>query len=186
MRPDSVDEIILEETTSWHILNTAVFHPYLISLLEGEERRTEALITVQLQNIGDVIEEERQLCLRWHPSSAPELPLGATEKIITELAACALAGVVVHYYAGVHMYDVATEGDRFDYWCDLIGDTEGDDVGLEVSGTQSSVETEVANRQRQKVRQLLSNPHGMNGFVVVSSFATNTVRFSYHRFGEGE
>jgi hypothetical protein len=182
MRPDSVvDEIILEETTSWHLLNTALFHPYLIALLEGEERQTEALITVQLQNIGDII-EERRLHLIWQASSAPELPLGVDAETITEFAACALASIIASRYAGLQIRTVGTRGDRFDYWCRM----EYTDFGLEVSGTQVSDESELNNRHRQKVRQLLSNPHGIDGFVAVSSFPTNTARFSYHRFGEGE
>jgi hypothetical protein len=160
MRPDAVDEIILE----------------------GEERQTEAVITVQLQNIGDVVEEVRQLRLRWDTSSAPELPLGVGIKTITEWAACALASIVVSHYMGLRMRAVATEGDRFDYWCRI----QNMDFGLEVSGTQVLDEAELTTRQRQKVRQLLSNPYGINGFVIVTSFATNIVRFSYHRLDEGE
>jgi hypothetical protein len=72
---------------------------------------------------------------------------------------------------------VAAEGDRFDYWVD-DGQRE---YGLEVSGTLTD---DVEARHRVKVRQLLENPFGVDGFVVVVGLANRRAICSFHRIQE--
>ena len=55
------------------------------------------------------------------------------------------------------------------------------EYGLEISGTLTE---EVEARHRAKVSQLLDNPYGVDGYVVVVGFATRSAIFSYHRFQE--
>lgn len=55
--------------------------------------------------------------------------------------------------------------------------------GLEVSGT---ITNEVEALHREKVRQLRSNPYGVDGYVVVVGFAARTAIFSFNRFTEEE
>jgi hypothetical protein len=52
---------------------------------------------------------------------------------------------------------------------------------LEGSGT---VEEDVEQRHRRKVRQLRANPYGVAGYGVVVGFQARRVIFSFHRFGE--
>jgi len=99
------------------------------------------------------------------------------ERVITEWAAYGLACVVIALYAGLTVRAVAAEGDRFDYWVD-----DGQyDYGLEVSGT---VGNDLETRHRAKVRQLCDNPYGVDGYVVVVSFASRRVVLSFHRCQE--
>lgn len=52
-----------------------------------------------------------------------------------------------------------------------------------MSGT---VDEDVEQRHRQKVRQLHDNPYGVDGYVVVVGFAARRAIFSFHRFAEDE
>jgi hypothetical protein len=88
-----------------------------------------------------------------------------------------VACVVVTLYAGLTVCEVAADGDRFDYWVD-DGRYE---YGLEVSGT---LRADVETRHRAKVRQLCDNPYGVDGYVVVVSFATRRVIMSFNRCPE--
>jgi hypothetical protein len=84
---------------------------------------------------------------------------------------------VVSLYAGLHVREVAGNGDRFDYWVD-DGERE---YGLEVSGTTTY---DIETRHRAKVRQLRENPYGVDGYVVVVGFTTRKIIFSFNRFEE--
>jgi len=105
------------------------------------------------------------------------LPPGVPETTVTEWAALGVACAVVWHYGGLRLSAVSLDGDRFDYWVDR----EGRRWGLEVSGT---VVEDVEQRPRQKVRQLLDNPYGVDGYVVVVGFAVRRVIFSFHRIAE--
>jgi hypothetical protein len=66
---------------------------------------------------------------------------------------------------------VAQIGEGGDYWlC-------GHDYLVEISGTETG---ELEQRHRQKVEQLLDNPYGRDGFVVVCCFTTQRIIFSFH------
>lgn len=179
------DECSLEEAARDQPFGAALFLPFVIARLRGSEdpEIAEALLSVRLQNIpqegNDAAgheERRRMLRLRWNPDSAPTQPFGVQERTVTEWAACGIAcAVVSHYAPGLRIRTVALEGDRFDYWVD----DGSQDRGLEVSGTMT---TDVEARHREKVRQLLANPHGVDGYVVVVGFATQEVVFSFHRF----
>jgi hypothetical protein len=85
--------------------------------------------------------------------------------------------MMVALYAGLTVREVAADGDRFDYWVD-----DGrQEYGLEVSGSTGE---EIETRHRAKVRQLCNNPYGIDGYVVVVSFATHHVILSFNRCQE--
>jgi len=167
----------LEDIDQTHRLGAALFIPFTILRLRGDSETTEATLTVALRNIGDTAETQHTLHLSWLPESIPRQPPGVPERVITEWAACGIACVVVAFYAGLTIREVAADGDRFDYWVDdgLY------EYGLEVSGTMGE---DLAARQRAKVRQLCDNPYGVDGYVVVVSFATRHIILSFHRCQE--
>jgi hypothetical protein len=167
----------LEDIDQTHAIGAALFVPFTILRLRGATAATEATLTVELRNLGDVSSSQRTLHLSWSSTSVPTQPLGVPERVITEWAAYGLACVVIALYAGLTVRAVAAEGDRFDYWVD-----DGQyDYGLEVSGTLGS---DLETRHRAKVRQLCDNPYGVDGYVVVVSFASRRVVLSFHRCQE--
>jgi hypothetical protein len=170
------DTYRLEDIDQAHHIGAALFVPFTILRLRGDTATTEATLTVELQNLGDV-SQQRTLHLSWSSASVPTQTLGVSERVITEWAACGLACVVIALYAGLTIREVAADGDRFDYWVD-DGHYE---YGLEVSGTMG---TDLDTRHRAKVRQLCDNPYGVDGYVVVVSFVTYHIRLSFHRCQE--
>jgi len=82
---------------------------------------------------------------------------------------------LVPLYARLRVLSTAQEGDRFDYW---VGNDERQ-WGLEVSGT---IDEDLHTRHRAKIRQLLSNPFGVDGYVAVTKFSTRESLFSLHRY----
>jgi hypothetical protein len=109
----------------------------------------------------------------------PRQPLGVPERTITEWAACGVACAVLARYTSMRICAVTGDGDRFDYWV-RDGDQE---YGLEVSGT---ITDDLETRLRLKIRQLCTNPYGVDGYVIIVGFSTNEVIFSFHRFAEDE
>lgn len=93
--------------------------------------------------------------------------------MITEWAACCLAGVIVPLYAELQLLQVTLAGDGFDFW---VGN-ESNEFGLEISGTQVG---DLALRHRQKVQQLLASRHDIAGFVSVTRFRPLRSILSFH------
>lgn len=174
------DECQIEDVLSHQHIGASVFLPFVIARLQAGTTANEAILAVNLRNITDEADTNRVLRIRWDAANVPAQPLAVQDKVITEWAACGIACVVTTVYTGLQVLDVADEGDRFDYW---IGGT-GPDYGLEVSGTLMEDRNEVGARHRAKVRQLRSNPHEANGFVVIADFTRREIVFSFHRFAE--
>jgi hypothetical protein len=158
-------------------LPRGVFVPFVIARLQGESGATEASLTVSLRDVGSAGEQQRQLRLSWSAASAPAQSLGVPERAVTEWAACGVACAVLAVYSQMRIRAVTMDGDRFDYWVD----DDQREYGLEVSGTTAE---EVEARHRAKARQLRDNPYGVDGYVIVTGFATREVIFSFHRFEE--
>ena len=167
----------LENIDRAHRVGAALFMLFAIERLRGDSETTEATLTVELRNIGNSSQTQRTPHLSWSPDSMPTQSLGVPERVVTEWAACCIACVVVALYAGLTVREVAADGDRFDYWVD-DGQYE---YGLEVSGTLGE---DLETRHRAKVRQLCDNPYGVDGYVVVVSFATRHVILSFNRCQE--
>lgn len=90
---------------------------------------------------------------------------------------CDCLCVVVHAYARLQVRAVTEDGDRFDYW---VSDGRRQ-FGLEVSGTLTG---DLETRHRIKAEQLLDNPFGVDGYVVVVDFTARRVIFSFHQYEE--
>lgn len=174
---DALGEYRLEDIVLDHQIGAGVFVPFVIARLQGEQRATEAMLTVALLNFKNVPNHQEQLRLYWSSSSAPTQPFGVQERTITEWAALGLACVVLARYTPMRISQVAADGDRFDFWV-----SDGNrEYGLEVSGTMTA---EIEARHRSKVRQLLETPYEIDGYVIVAGFAENKVICSFHRFAE--
>ena len=171
------DEYRLEDIARDHAIDAAVFVPFAIVRLCGETAATEATLQVQLRDVGDTGESRRAVRLVWSADGVPKHPLAVQDRTVTEWAACGVACAIMSLYAKLRLRSVAADGDRFDYW---VGDGQHE-YALEVSGT---ITDDVEARHRIKVRQLLENPFGVDGFVVVVGFATRSAILSFHRFEE--
>ena len=175
--PLDSDEYALEGIAHVHLIDARIFIPFVIARLsEGQEVTSDELL-VTLRDVGDG-PAQRLLKLIWSKDSTPTQSLGVPERTVTEWAACGVACVALAVYTSLRVRAVTVNGDRFDYWVD-DGKRE---YGLEVSGT---VADDLKARYRLKVRQLLDNPYGVDGFVIVVGFGTREVSFSFHRFEEG-
>ena len=97
---------------------------------------------------------------------------------LVELAAVAVALLLVHRVVPLGTLNVMESGGRADYRATLVRRV------LEVSGTQSLVD--LARRQRQKITQALANPFGWDAYVVVCAFCSegHRVQMSGHFWEE--
>lgn len=172
-----LDEYSLEAIGQEHPVSVGMFVPFAIARLQRDSTSSESRLRVRMRGIDGQRAEERALRVSWSQESRLEQPLAVQEHIITEWAALALACVVIAKYTPLRLRAVALQGDRFDYW---VSDGQRD-FGLEVSGT---MEEDIEGRHREKVRQLLSNPYGSDGYAVAVRFASAEILFSFHRFGE--
>jgi hypothetical protein len=91
---------------------------------------------------------------------------------IVEYAAVAVAFLLVTEIGNCTITEVTLRGDKTDYF---LNDRE---FMLEISGTEKA--RQGASRHKQKTAQLLANPYGKEGYVVVCCFSNQTARFSFH------
>ncbi len=173
-----LDEYLLDDIVTDNHIYAEFFIPFvLVRLLSVNSNGNEALLSIRLCDIGQQGERQRILHLSWLQSTPPVAPLPIQSKVVTEFAACGIACVLVPFYARLRVLSTAQEGDRFDYW---IGDDERQ-WGLEVSGT---MDEDLHVRHRAKIRQLLSNPFSVGGYIAVTRFSTRESIFSFHRYRE--
>jgi hypothetical protein len=99
---------------------------------------------------------------------------------LVELAAVALALILVKRVVPLGRLDVTDYGARADYRARKRKRV------LEISGTE--VPAELGRRHREKVAQARNNPFGWAAYVVVCAFspAGHRIRFSQHPFPETE
>jgi|OpeIllAssembly_1097287.scaffolds.fasta_scaffold139252_1 hypothetical protein len=160
-----------------HPIGADIFVPFAVVRLGGQVGVTKAELLVELRGVGGGGASERRLELCWSADSVPAQPLAVPQRDVTEWAACAIACVVTHVYGQLQVCAVTGDGDRFDYWV-----TDGQrQFGLEVSGTVSG---DLERRHRTKTDQLLDNPFGVDGYVVVVDFTARRVIFSFHQYQE--
>jgi hypothetical protein len=95
-------------------------------------------------------------------------------RAIMERAAVALAALLFALLMPDGQMRVTREGDRADYWLPRLL------CAIEVSGTGNP--RGLRRRHREKVAQVLRNPLGWNGYVVVCCFTApqSVIRWSYH------
>jgi hypothetical protein len=173
-----VDSFRLETIGALHPVATQLFVPFAVARLQQQPSEVEAVLTVELRGIPNQATEERLLRLAWDAASVSILPLAVQENPLTEWAALGVACAVIWHFGGLRLHAVAALGDGFDYWVRQ----ETREFGLEVSGTLAG---DLEARHRDKRRQLLANPYGADGYVVVVDFSTRRAIFSFHRNDEG-
>jgi hypothetical protein len=95
-------------------------------------------------------------------------------KSIVERAAVALAALLFAKLIPDGQMRVTREGDHADYWLPRL------QRALDVSGTENP--RLLLRRHRGKIAQVLSNPLGWSGYVVVSCFSARkrVILWSYH------
>ncbi|MBM3240412.1 hypothetical protein FJZ31_29365 [Candidatus Poribacteria bacterium] len=95
-------------------------------------------------------------------------------KSIVERASVALTALLFAKLISDGQMRVTREGDHADYWLPQAR------CALEVSGTENP--RVLRRRHREKIAQVLSNPLGWNGYVVVSCFSARkgVILWSYH------
>jgi hypothetical protein len=100
-------------------------------------------------------------------------------KPIIERAAVAFAALLIARFLPKAKMRVTREGQRADYWLPNL------QLALEISGTTQS--RLLANRHREKIKQMLSNPLQWNGYVITCCLSKKTrlIRWSYHQQKEG-
>ncbi len=113
----------------------------------------------------------------WNPESAAAAErMQQTEQRtpIVEGAAIALAALLFARLVPDSEMQVMSRGARADYWLPRRHQV------VEVSGTERF--GQLARRLRQKRRQVLANPFGLDGYVVLCCFAKlrRLIRWSYH------
>jgi hypothetical protein len=160
-------------------VDARIFLPFVVHALREDDHALAARLSVRV--IGrDLVERFHELQVTWTATDVPALPPAVQSRIVTEWAALGIACVVLHALSdGLRLTGVAAEGDRFDYW---VGDEEWE-WGLEVSGTADG---SLSERHGKKIDQLSSNPHGVDGFVIVTRFASKEAWFTFHRFDDGK
>lgn len=168
----------LETIGELHPVATQVFVPFAVTRLQEQPDDTEAVMTVALRGIEQQTTEDRLLRLFWERSSIPTLPLAIGDQPLTEWAALGVACAVIWHFAGLRLHAVAAAGDRVDYW--VMRDNL--EFALEISGTRRA---DLEARHQEKIDQLLANPYGADGYVVVVGFAPRRVIFSFHRQDRG-
>ena len=89
---------------------------------------------------------------------------------LVELAAIAVALLLVHRVVPLGMLNVIEQGGRADYRSSLVRRV------LEVSGTETVAE--LGRRQREKVAQALANPFRWDAYVIVCAFSDEEHRIS--------
>jgi hypothetical protein len=97
---------------------------------------------------------------------------------LVELAAVAVALLLVHQVVPLGTLNVMEHGGRADYRSSVV------ERVLEISGTESIAE--IGRRHREKVAQALANPFRWDAYVIVCAFCAegHRVRFSGHRWEE--
>lgn len=61
----------LEDIAQTHAIGAALFVPFTIFRLLGDTAATDATLTVELRNIGDVSSQQQTLPLSWSSTSVP-------------------------------------------------------------------------------------------------------------------
>jgi len=134
-----------------------------------------AALTVELENV-EGRNETRELDVSWAltPMEAHAQMRGLPAKVVTEIAGYGVAAVLMAQYTRFRIVLPARYGDRFDFWLERGDEQGGLEVGAAASGSLEGLYTEKRN-------QLVDNPHGLAGFVVVTIFDRKRARLSFHQ-----
>jgi hypothetical protein len=176
----------IEQIEDWHAHLFVEAHVVAFVAVAKQYSSSPASFTVECSNLGSRGRGKDgvfPLEVFWHKDTAEKAErMRATMQSgpLVELAAIALALILVHRVASLGRVDVTDYGTRVDYRARKRK------IVLEVSGTE--VAAELGRRHRAKVAQARDNPFGWDACVVVCAFspAGHRVRFSRHSIKEAE
>jgi hypothetical protein len=174
----------IEDLAAWHAQLYA--EPYLVAFaaVTGQYSVPPARFLVQCEGVKSRwLGKARQLALEvsWTEETvdkAERLRATMPARSVVELAAVAVALLLVHEVVPLGTLNVMEVGGRADYRSSLV------ERVLEISGTESL--SELGRRHREKVAQALANPFRWDAYVVVCAFCPtgHRVVLSGHRWQE--
>lgn len=168
------DQLSLNQAVVNNAIDAHWFLPFTIHRLQQYASEQQLVIKVTLRDILVEVVLVRHLLLTWEIDTPVIAVPPVQESVITEWAACGIAGAMLPFYTPFQLVKVTESGDRFDYW---VGD--GQQLyGLEVSGL---LQGSLLRRQRTKIRQLLDNPFEVGGYVCLVHFGAQSVDLSFHQ-----
>ena len=174
----------IEKVSDWHPRLFLEVHIVACVEMMSLYSTSPAVFEVTCENIvSDWLGEETRFNLEvsWTAETerkAERLRATIQTKPIVEMAASALAFILTPNVVNLGQLDVTNYGDRADYRSLDIP------CVLEISGTETA--SELGRRHREKVKQALENPFGLDAYVVICAFSKigNLIRFSYHSLEE--
>ncbi|MBI1831300.1 MAG: hypothetical protein HYR84_07620 [Planctomycetes bacterium] len=179
------------QTFEWAIEDIGAAYPHLsldhcaamaVALMKPIARPCGFLVRIRGFDIADLEgTTEFGLSVTWtsHTENmAQRLKNTEQQKPIVERAAVALAALLFAHHVPDSFLTVAMEGERYDYRLPKLRE------GLEVSGTERFDELE--SRVKEKRAQLVANPRGWNGFVVVCCFAQASPLIQWNHYSQME
>ncbi|MBI1927461.1 hypothetical protein HYR99_24875 [Candidatus Poribacteria bacterium] len=120
--------------------------------------------------------EVNQIQVYWHKETelrAARQKKTFQQKRLVEDGAIGIACILFSNVVNLSGLEATDLGDRGDYWIN------SGQYLVEISGTERG--SEFRRRHRQKIKQLLDNPHKRDGYVVVCDFSRQRILFSFHR-----
>jgi hypothetical protein len=170
----------IEDITAFHP-NLALEHIVVITVCLMTKYSDDNCCDFDLgcQNIiSDWLKEADKGTLRvqWKDETAEHIPkmIRTHHEIhLTEFAAIGITCILFPKVVNLTGMEVSERGTRADYWIN------NKQYLIEISGTET--EGELFRRHREKVEQLLDNPDGKDGYVVVVCFSSKNILFSFHR-----
>lgn len=174
----------IEDLTAWH--PDLYVEPYAVAFtaVTGQYSVPPASFLVECEGVKSRwLGKARQftLAISWTEETidkAERLRATMPARSLVELAAVAVALVLVHRVVPLGTLNVMERGGRADYRSSLVKRV------LEISGTEDLVE--LGRRHREKVAQALANPFRWDAYVVVCAFDAegHRIRLSGHRWEE--
>jgi hypothetical protein len=176
----------IEEIAEWH--PQLFLEPHIVGSVAIMSRHSVSpvLFDVECENVESPWlrgADRFRLEVAWSKETANRagrLRLTMQSKPLVEIAAIAIAMILVHRVVALGPLDVTEYGERADYRSLSVP------CVLEISGTERL--SEYRRRYRQKVAQALANPFGWNAYVVVCAFSPrgHRIHFSGLRWEELE
>ena len=172
----------IEKISDWHPHLFLEAHIVACVAVMRSHTASPAVFEVTCENIvSDWLGEGTRFTLEvsWSEETerkAERLRATIQTKPIVEMAASALAFILIPNIVNLGQLDVTNYGDRADYRSLDIPSV------VEISGTETV--SGLSRRHREKVAQALENPFGLDAYIVVCAFSTfgHLIRFSYHRW----
>lgn len=171
----------IERISDWHPRLFLELHTVAFVSVMRSYTASPAVFEVTCENIvSSWLGEETQFLLEvsWLEETernAERLISTIQTKPRVEMAALALAFILIPNIVNLGQLDVTDYGDRADYRSLDMQSV------VEISGTETV--SKLGRRHREKVKQALDNPFRLDSYVIVYVFSKlgGIIRFSYHQ-----